>query len=112
MAKDWEYARRSKEMAAAGGPELWLNGIKDAEYNRGVSDTERKFPVLFVLGCIAMHVVDTYVGPKLKKWLSEKKEEKLLIEQRAIEAEKNIKKELVAVSEKLNGENTENDLEE
>lgn len=112
MAKNWEYAQMSQRAAAAGGPEAWLDAIKEAAYEKGVSDTKSKLVVPVGLVCVLIGWCGTYMYQKIRKRISDKKEEKLLIEQEAIDAENIVKKELVEAAEKINGDNTENDLEE
>ena len=101
MSKDWDYAQMAKKAADAGGPDAWIDTIKKAAYNSGASDMKNTLVVPLLLTGIGIGVVGIIGYQKIKKWISDKKEEKMLTEKEAIQAEKFLKKELDEAIEKL-----------
>ena len=101
MSKDWDYAKMAKKAANAGGPEVWLSTIKKAEYNRGASDMKNTLVVPLISIGIGIGTIGVIGYQKIKKWISDKKEEKLLTEKEAMQAEKFLKKELDDAIEEL-----------
>ena len=105
MAQNWDYAKMSKDAAAAGGPDIWLKTIKEAAYKSGAADTQHAlvFPLLmtgFVLGLGGTIGFQTF-----KKWLAEKKKVRTITEQEATTAEEYLKIELETAINELEAEN-------
>ena len=108
MSKDWDYAQMAKKAADAGGPDMWLNTIKKSAYNRGASDMKNTLVVPLISIGIGIGTIGVIGYQKIKKWISDKKEEKLLTEKEAIQAEKFLKKELDDAIEELEIETKQN----
>ena len=94
MAKDWDYAQLTKAAAEAGGPEVWIDAIKKAAYNSGASDTKNALIGPLLIVGTALGVASTFGYQKIRKWISSKKEEELLTEKEAEQAEALLKEEL------------------
>ena len=101
MSKDWDYAQMAKKAADAGGPDAWIDTIKKAAYNSGASDMKNTLVVPLLLTGIGIGTVGVIGYQKIRKWISDKKEEKLFTENEAIQAEKFLKKELEEAIEDL-----------
>ena len=101
MAKDWNYAQMVKKAAESGGPELWLEAIKKAAYNRGASDMINVLAVPLIITGIGLGTAGVIGCQKIKKWYLDKKDEKLLAEKEAAQAEIFLKKELDDAIEEL-----------
>ena len=101
MGKDWDYAQMAKNAANAGGPDVWLDTIKKAAYNKGASDMKNTLVIPLLLTGIGIGTVGVIGYQKIKNWISDKKEEKLLTEKEAIKAEKFLKDELDNAIEEL-----------
>ena len=89
------------EANKAGGPNVWLETIKKAAYNRGASDMKNTLIAPLLLTGIGVGTVGVIGYQKIKKWISDKKEEKLLTETEAVQAEEFLKKELAEAIEEL-----------
>lgn len=101
MAKDWIYAKMSQQAATGGGPDAWLDSIKKAAYSNGASDMKNNLVAPLLLAGVGIGAVGVVGYQKIKKWISDKKEARLLTEQEAEEAEIYLKKELDTAIEEL-----------
>lgn len=106
MAKDWEYAQMAKTASEAGGPDAWIETIKDAAYNNGASDMKNKLSLPLLLTGIGLGTAGVIGYQKIKNWIVERKAKKLITKQEAIKAETLLKKELEAPIEELESEAT------
>ena len=77
-----------------GGPDAWLDTIKKAAYNKGASDMKNTLVVPILLTGVGLGTAGVIGYQKIKKWISDKKEEKMLTEKEAEQAEEFLKKEL------------------
>lgn len=102
MAANWSYAQMSQEAAAAGGPDAWLGIIKKAAYNSGASDMKNKLVLPLLIAGVGIGALGTVGYQKISKWITEKKAERRITEQEAVEAEAFLKKELDAAIEEVN----------
>ena len=93
MSNLGRYQDIVEEAHNSGGVDVWLNEIKNAAYNKGVADTE-KDRISTLLWGVGIGSLVTITTTKIVKWVSNKKKEKLLIEQKAKEAEKQLKEKL------------------
>ena len=84
-----------------GGPDPWLETIKKEAYNRGASDMKNMLVVPILLTGVGLGTAGVISYQKIKKWISDKKEEKMLTEKEAEQAEKFLKKELEDAIEEL-----------
>ena len=109
MSKDWEYAIMSKKFSDAGGPDKWVELIKKGAYDAGASDMKNKLVLPLLATGVGIGAVCVAGGQKIHKWIVEKKQERLITEQEAVNAEKYLKKELSEAVEELQ---TENEKEE
>lgn len=108
MAKDWDYAKMAQEASASGGPEAWIETIKRSAYNSGASDMKNRLVVPLMLAGVGIGSIGVVGYQKIHKWISEKRNEKLLTEKEAAEAEEFLKKELEDVLEEYkNSEDTQ-----
>ena len=89
------------EANKAGGPDVWLDAIKKAAYSRGASDMKNTLVAPLLLTGVGIGTVGVIGYQKIKKWISEKKEEKILTEKEAAQAEIFLKKELEDTVEEL-----------
>ena len=105
MAKNWDYAQMAKKASEAGGPDAWINSIKKAAYSSGVSDTKNKLVLPLLLAGAGMGTIGVRGYQKIKSWVGNKKAEKQLTKQEAVEAEKFLKKELNDVLENFENVN-------
>ena len=75
MAKDWDYAQMTHEASLAGGPEKWVELIKDEAFANGMSEMKGKMaPLLAVaagLGAGGMLLIQA-----IQKRVAKRKEEK------------------------------------
>lgn len=101
MSKDWPYAKMAQDAANAGGPDQWLEVIKQTAYDAGASDMKNTLVAPLLLIGVGIGTVGVIGYQKIKKWVSEKKEEKMLTEQETAQAEKFLKKELEDAVEEL-----------
>ena len=105
MSKDWPYATIVQEAANAGGPDAWLNTIKKAAYDNGASAMKNKLFLPLLTTGIGIGTVGTIALQKGVKWLNEKKDARLLVEQKVSEAEILLKQELTNELSELENEN-------
>ena len=87
--------------AEAGGPDVWLDTVKSAAYKQGASDMKNILVVPLLLTGVGIGAAGFIGYQKIKIWISDKKEQKLLTEKEAIEAEEFLKKELEEAIEEL-----------
>lgn len=92
------------EAHKAGGTDIWLDTIKKAAYNAGATDMKNTLVVPLLVAGTGVGIVGTIAYKKIAKWISDKKEEKLLTEKEAQEAEKYLKQELDNAIEELERE--------
>lgn len=71
MAKDWEYAKLTKEAHAYGGPEEYLKIIKEVAYSNGAADKQSELQPLI----IGLTVSAAVVGATIH-WACQKGREK------------------------------------
>lgn len=91
MAKDWDYARLSKEASAHGGPEEFLKIIKEASYNNGLTDKQAELqPVIIGLtaGAAILGALGHSAWQKLREMWKARQEKKMIEAEYAEEAEK------------------------
>ena len=86
MAKDWEYAQMAKTASEAGGPDAWIETIKDAAYYNGASDMKNKLSLPLLLTGIGLGTAGVIGYQKIKNWIVERKAKKLITKQEAIRA--------------------------
>lgn len=101
MAEDWDYAKMAKEASLGGGPDVWIDTIKKNSYNSGASDMKNRLVVPLLLAGVGIGSIGVVGYQKICKWISDKKEEKLLTEKEAAEAETFLKQELDDAIEEL-----------
>ena len=94
MTKDWPYAKMAQEAASAGGPEQWLELIKKTAYEAGASDMKNALIVPLLAAGVGLGALGVVGYQSIHKWIVEKKQESLITEQEAAEAEEYLKKEL------------------
>ena len=82
------------EANKAGGPDVWIDAIKKAAYENGASDMKNILIVPLLLAGAGIGSLGVIGYQKIKKWISDKKEEKMLTEAEATQAEEFLKKEL------------------
>ncbi len=89
------------EANKAGGPDVWIDAIKKDAYNSGASDMKNTLVVPLLMAGVGIGSLGVIGYQKIKKWISDKKEEKLLTEAEAAQAEEFLKKELEEAVEEL-----------
>lgn len=94
MPKDWNYAQMTQDAAACGGPDKWLAAIKKASYEQGASDMKNTLVVPLLLGGASIGALTVIGFQKIRVWIAEHKQKKLLSEQEAAKAEAYLKQEL------------------
>ena len=101
MSNLGKYQDIVEESHKAGGPDIWIGSIKKEAYNQGASDMKDNLvgPLLMIGFGIGIIVDKCY--PKIKKLISKKREEKLLAQKEAEQAEQLLKKELDEAIEEL-----------
>lgn len=82
------------EANKAGGPDVWIDAIKKAAYENGASDMKNTLIVPLLLAGAGIGSLGVIGYQKIKKCISDKKEEKMLTEAEATQAEEFLKKEL------------------
>ena len=82
------------EANKAGGPDVWIEAIKTNAYNNGASDMKNTLVMPVLLAGVGIGSLGVIGYQKIKKWISDKKEEKLLTKTEATQAEEFLKKEL------------------
>ena len=92
------------EAHKAGGTDIWLDSIKKAAYNAGATDMKNTLVLPLVAAGVSIGIVGTIAYKKITQWVLDKKEEKLLTDKEAIEAENYLKQELDDAIEKLEKE--------
>lgn len=105
MSKNWIYAKMSQEAARAGGPELWLEAIKNAAYKRGASDMKNTLVVPLLAAGASVGSLTVIAAQKLQRWVAEKRQDQIIDEQEAEAAETYLKKELADVIEEVKTDN-------
>lgn len=101
MSNLGDYQWMTTAAKQAGGPDAWLDTIKKAAYNSGASDMKNTLVVPLLLTGIGLGSAGVIGYQKIKKWLSDKKEAKLLTEKEATQAEVFLKNELDAAIEEM-----------
>ena len=101
MSKDWSYAKMSHDIANAGGPDMWLEVTKKAAYDAGASDTKNALALPLLAAGMGIGAVCVIGGQKIHKWITKKKQARLLAEQEAADAEELLKKELSQATDEL-----------
>lgn len=94
MSKEWPYAKLAQEAANAGGPEKFLEVIKKAAYEAGMSDAKHALIVPLTvagIGLVGVGVAVTIGGQKIHKKIVDRKQKRLIAAQEAAEAEAYIK---------------------
>ena len=94
MSNLGRYQDITVEAHKYGGPDAWLDTIKKAEYNRGATDMKNKIAAPMLLAGFGFFAVRIISCQKIKKWILNKREEKMLIQKESAQAEKFLKKEL------------------
>lgn len=107
MSKSWDYAIMAKKASDAGGPEKWLELIKKGAYDAGASDMKNKLVLPLLATGVGIGAVCVAGGQTIHKWVVEKKKERLITEQEAVNAEEYLKKELSEAVNKLQSKNGE-----
>ena len=102
MAANWSYAQMSQEAAAVGGPDAWLSSIKEEAYNNGASDMKNKLILPLLLAGMGLGTIGTVGYQKIRKWIAEKKAERLITEQKVVDVEELVEKELDVTIEEAN----------
>ena len=105
MSKDWPYAKMAQDAANAGGPDKWLDVIKKAAYDAGASDMKNTLVLPLLSAGVGIGAVCVIGGQKIHKWVVKKKQERLITEQEAAEAEEYFKKELSKAIDELQTDN-------
>lgn len=105
MSKDWPYAKMAQDAANAGGPDKWLDVIKKAAYDAGASDMKNTLVLPLLSAGVGIGAVCVIGGQKIHKWVVKKKQERLITEQEAAEAEEYLKKELSKAIDELQTDN-------
>ena len=78
MAKDWDYAKMSQQAAAVGGPDIWIETIKNTAYSSGASDMKKKLVAPLLVAGVGLGSVGVVGYQKICKCLYSRKKEKLL----------------------------------
>ena len=102
MAANWSYAQMSQEAAAVGGPDAWLNSIKEEAYNNGASDMKNKLVLPLLLAGMGLGIIGAVGYQKISKWIAEKKVGRFITEQETVDAEELVGKELDATIDEVN----------
>ena len=89
----------------SGGVDILLESIKTSAYEAGASDAKKSLAVPFILFGVTIGTVSVITCQKVKKWIVEKKEKKLLNEKKAFEDEERLRKELKTAMEEPNDDN-------
>ena len=105
MSKDWSYAKMAQDAANAGGPDKWLEVIKKAAYDAGASDMKNALVLPLLATGVGIGAACVIGGQKIHKWVVEKKQERLITEQEAADAEEYLKKELSKAIDELQTNN-------
>ena len=105
MSKDWSYAKMAQDAANAGGPDKWLAVIKEAAYDAGATDMKNALVFPLLATGVGIGAVCVIGGRKIHKWVVEKKQERLITEQEAADAEEYLKKELSEAIDELQTNN-------
>ena len=112
MAKDWKYAQMVQDAAACGGPDKWLVAIKKVSYEQGASDMKNTLVVPLLLSGASIGALTVIGIQKIRAWIAENKQKKLLSEQEAAKAEAYLKQELAdAIGDIEDGNTEHNDFE-
>ena len=94
MSKEWDYAKMSEIAAKNGGPKKWLEIIKSNSYSKGAADMKNSL-ILPLLGLgIGIGVAGVLATQKIINWVRENKEQKVISEVEAKQAEKYLLEEL------------------
>ena len=109
MSKDWPYAKMAQDAVNAGGPDKWLEVIKKAAYDAGASDMKNALVIPLLAAGVGLGTVCVIGGQKIHKWILEKKQERLITEQEAADAEKYLKKELSEAIDEIQTNNGGNE---
>lgn len=109
MSKDWPYAKMAQNAANAGGPDKWLEVIKKAAYDAGAADMKNALVLPLLAAGVGIGAVCVIGGQKIHKWVVEKKQERLITEQEAADAEEYLKKELSEAIDELQTNNGGNE---
>lgn len=90
MATDWDYAQMSHTASLAGGPEKWVELIKNEAFSNGITkgirETKGKLAPWIVVAA-GVGVVGTLLAQQTYEWVMNRKEEKQLSVERATDAE-------------------------
>ena len=112
MSKEWQYAQMSKAAAEAGGPAVWMNSMRMAEYARGASDTKAKITIPLLAVGAGIGAIATVVCQKIQNWRKQKNEKEQQLEKEGQMAECLLKNMLDAVEKTINEtEETDNEKE-
>lgn len=102
MSNLGRYQWVTEEAYKAGGVDKWLEIIKEAAYEKGASDMKNAL-VLPLLGAgVGLGAVCVVGGQKIRKWLTSKKQEKLITANEAAQAEEYLKAELSDAVDEIN----------
>lgn len=86
MAKDWDYAQMAHTASLAGGPEKWVELMKNEEFAKGASEMKGKMaPWIFI--ATGFGVAGTLLFQKAHKWFVDRKEKRQCSAETAAEAE-------------------------
>lgn len=97
MSKKWNYAELSRDVAMAGGPEKFINTIKEYSYKKGIDEgRKQKNPVIAIsiLGGIGVGVGIEKIYQGIKQHIKGKKRKKIVMEREVSEAEQQFIKEM------------------
>lgn len=95
------YQWMTEEAANAGGPEKWLELIKQTAYADGASAMKKELSVPFIGTVVAVGAVSLLLGQQLQKWITNKEQKRLITARRADKAEARLKAELSDAADKI-----------
>lgn len=101
MSNLGKYQDIVEESHKAGGPDIWIGSIKKEAYTQGASDMKDNLVGPLLMIGIGIGSIGVISYQNIKKWVSKKREEKLLTKKEAEQAEKLLKKELDEAIEEL-----------
>ena len=98
MSNLGRYQELVVEAHEAGGPDAWVDSLKENSYKKGAMDTKDELAgPLLAGGAAAGAVIGVFsiiAFQKIRKWIACRKENKLLLNQKIVQAEEHLKQEL------------------
>lgn len=102
MSNLGRYQWVTEEASKAGGVDKWLEIIKKAAYKEGASDMKNVLVLPLLATGVGLGAVCVVGGQKIHKWITYKKQEKLITANEAAQAEEYLKAELSDAVDEIN----------